>query len=135
MAARLTHIGLHVDVIEECVRFYRRYCGLEIVEDQVRGGRRVVLLAEPERGTNFVLQLMAGGADNGPTPEEDRHFGFAVDRREEVDRLAAMAAEEDILLWETYEGPFPVGYVCAVKDPNGNTIEISCGHLLESEAR
>lgn len=135
MAARLTHIAFHVDAIEECVAFYRRYCGLEVADDRVRGGRRVVLLAEPGRGAAFVLQLLAGGVDKDPTPDEDRHLGFALDRREDVDRLAAMAAEEGVLLWEPSEGPFPVGYICAVKDPNGNTVEFSCGHLLESEAR
>ena len=135
MGTRLTHIALHVDAIEECVRFYQHYCDLEVTDDQVRGGRRVVLMAEAGRGESFVLQLMAGGVDKDPTPDEDRHFGFAVESREEVDRLAAMAADEGILLWETFEGPFPMGYLCAVKDPNGNTVEISCGHLLESEVQ
>lgn len=135
MGTRLTHIALHVGALDACIEFYQRYCNLEVTDDQVRGGRRVVLMAEPGRGASFVLQLLAGGVDKAPTPEEDRHFGFAVDSREEVDRLAAMAADEGILLLETFEGPFPVGYICAVKDPNGNTVEISCGHLLESEAR
>lgn len=135
MATRLTHIALHVDAMDACIEFYKRYCNLEVTDDQVRGGRRVVLMAEPGQGTSFVLQLMGGGADTAPRPDEDRHLGFAVDSREEVDRLAAMAADEGILLWEIYEAPFPMGYFCAVQDPNGNTVEISCGHLLESEAR
>lgn len=135
MGTRLTHIALHVGAMDACIEFYRRYCNLEVTDDQVRGGRRVVLMAEPGRGASFVLQLLAGGVDKAPTPEEDRHFGFAVDSREEVDRLAAMAADEGLLLWEPFEGSFPVGYICAVMDPNGNTVEISCGHLLESEAR
>jgi len=117
--------------MDACIGFYRRYCDLEVTDDRERGGRRVVLLAEPGRGASFVLQLLAGGTDTAPTPEEDRHFGFAVDSRAEVDRRAAMAADEGILLWEAFEGPFPVGYFCAVKDPNGNTVEISYGHLLE----
>jgi class 3 adenylate cyclase len=92
-------------------------------------------IAEPGRGASFVLQLLAGGVDKAPTPDEDRHFGFAMDSREDVDRRAVMAADEGILLWEPFEGPFPIGYICAVNDPNGNTVEISCGHLLESEVR
>lgn len=135
MGTRLTHIALHVGALDACIEFYQRYCNLEVTDDQVRGGRRVVLMAEPGRGASFVLQLLAGGVDKAPTPEEDRHFGFAVDSREEVDRLAAIAADEGILLYETFEGPFPIGYICTIKDPNGNTVEISCGHLLESEAR
>lgn len=135
MATRLTHVALHVGAMDACIEFYQRYCKLEITNDQVRGGRRVVLMAEPGRGANFVLQLLAGGADRAPTPEDDRHLGFAVDSREEVDRLAAMAAEEGILLFETFEAPFPIGYLCAIKDPNGNSVGISYGHLLESEVR
>jgi catechol 2,3-dioxygenase-like lactoylglutathione lyase family enzyme len=84
MGTRLTHIALHVGAIDACIEFYQRYCNLEVTDDQERGGRRVVLLAEPGRGASFVLQLLAGGVDKAPTPEEDRHFGFAVDSREEA---------------------------------------------------
>jgi len=135
LATRLTHVALHVNAIDACIEFYQRYCNLEVTDDQVRGGRRVVLMAAPGQSTSFVLQLMGGGTDKPARPEEDRHFGFAVDSREEVDRLAAMAADESVLLWEVYEAPFPMGYLCAVQDPNGNTVEISCGHLLKSELR
>jgi len=135
MATRLTHVALHVDAMDACIEFYKRYCHLEVTNDQVRGGRRVVLMAEPGQGTSFLLQLIGGGADKASRPNEDSHFGYAVDSREEVDRLAAMATDEGILLWEIYEAPFPMGYLCAVQDPNGNTVEISCGHLLESEVR
>ena len=61
MAARLTHIALHVDAIDEGVEFYQRYCGLKVIDDQVRGGRRMVLLSEPGREAHLVLQLIAGG--------------------------------------------------------------------------
>jgi catechol 2,3-dioxygenase-like lactoylglutathione lyase family enzyme len=61
MATRLTHIALHVDALDACIDFYQRYCGLQVADDQVRGGRRVVLLAEPGRRAEFVMQLL--GAD------------------------------------------------------------------------
>ena len=81
------------------------------------------------------MHLMAGGEDGTPNPDSDRHIGFAVDSREEVDRLCAMAKDDGILVWDIFQGPFPTGYVCSVADPNVNTVEFSCGHLLESEKR
>ena len=130
MGVQMTHVALHVSAIDACIEFYQRYCNLEITADQERGGRRMVLMAKPGQGRNLVLQLIGGGRDMAPTPEEDQHFGFAVDSREELDRLAAMAADDDILLFEIFEAPFPVGCIFGVKDPNGNTIEFGFDHLI-----
>ena len=55
MGARLTHIALHVNALDDCVSFYERYCNLQVTDDQVRGGRRVVLMAEPGRGSEQVF--------------------------------------------------------------------------------
>ena len=65
MGTRLTHIAFHVNAMDACIGFYQRYCNLEIIDDQERGGRRVVLMAEPSRGTNLVLQLIGGGKRQG----------------------------------------------------------------------
>lgn len=130
MGMRLTHIALHVNAIEECIRFYERYCRLRVADDQVRGGRRVVLLAEPDRETGFVLQLLGGGEDRSADPGSDNHLGFAVDSREAVDDAIAKGREDGVLVWEPEDGPFPLGYLCGLRDPNGNIVEISHGHLI-----
>jgi catechol 2,3-dioxygenase-like lactoylglutathione lyase family enzyme len=134
MGARLTHIALHVSALDDCVRFYERYCNLKMTDDQVRGGRRVVLIAEPGRESEFVIQLIGGGEDRPATPNEDRHFGFAVESREAVDEAIAKGREDGILIWEPEDSPFPMGYFCALRDPNGNTVEISYGHLINPGA-
>ena len=72
MGTRLTHIALHVDEIDQCIRFYERYCRLQVADDRERGGRRVVLLAEPGREDEFVLQLLGGGEDRPAAAESDR---------------------------------------------------------------
>ena len=134
MGTRLTHIALHVSALDDCIRFYQRYCQLKVADDRVKGGRRVVLLAEPGPESELVIQLMGGGEDKPATPEEDRHLGFAVDSREAVDEAIEMGREEGILIWEPEDGPFPTGYYCGLKDPNGNTVEISYGHLIDTGA-
>jgi catechol 2,3-dioxygenase-like lactoylglutathione lyase family enzyme len=72
MAPRLTHIALHVDALDACIDFYQRYCGLQVADDRVRGGRRVVLMAEAGRESDFVLQLLGGGEDRPVDPSTRR---------------------------------------------------------------
>ena len=133
MGTRLTHIALHVDALDACIDFYQRYCGLQVADDQVRGGRRVVLLAEPGREAEFVIQLLGGGEDRPAAPENEGHFGFAVDSREAVDAAVAMGRAEGIIVFEPEDIPFPIGYLCGLRDPNGNTVEIGYGHLIRTE--
>ncbi len=134
MGARLTHIALHVSALDDCVRFYERYCNLKMTDDQVRGGRRVVLIAEPGRESEFVIQLIGGGEDRPAAPQNESHLGFAVESREAVDEAIAKGREDGILIWEPEDSPFPMGYFCALRDPNGNTVEISYGHLINPGA-
>ncbi len=135
MATRLTHIALHVDALDACIDFYQRYCGLQVADDQVRGGRRVVLLAEPGREAEFVMQLLGGGEDRPAEPQRDNHLGFAVESRDAVDEALAKGREEGIIVFEPEDGPFPIGYFCGLRDPNGNTVEFSYGHLIGADAQ
>jgi catechol 2,3-dioxygenase-like lactoylglutathione lyase family enzyme len=134
MGARLTHIALHVNALDDCIRFYERYCDLQVTDDQVRGGRRVVLMAEPGRESEFVMQLIGGGEDEPAAPQNESHLGFAADSKEAVDEAAAKGREEGIIMFEPEDVPFPIGYICGLRDPNGNTVEISYGHLIDPGA-
>ena len=62
------------------------------------------------------------------------HLGFAVAAREDVEAIAARAREEGCLFWEPQDLPPPVGYLCAVEDPDGYVIEFSHGQLPGSGA-
>ncbi|MFY1636897.1 VOC family protein [Solwaraspora sp. WMMB335] len=53
------------------------------------------------------------------------HIGIEVPDRSDVDDIAERARELGCLHWEPRQMPRPVGYICAVKDPDGNVIEIS----------
>lgn len=130
MATRLTHITLQVSALDDCIRFFQRYCNMKVIDDQDRGEIRAVQMAEPGRESAFVLQLFDGGEDTPADPETYRHFGFAVESRAAVDDAIAKAREDGILIGEPADGPFPTGYFCAIEDPNGNIVEISYGHLI-----
>ena len=129
MQPRLSHICLHVDNLDDCVEFYQRYCQLKVVEDLTSEGKGSVYIAEPDAQPRLIIQLMLGGKPLEIDPQSERHFGFEVDTREEVDRIADMANQEGILLFEADEYA-PGVYLCTVKDPNGNPVEFSFNHYL-----
>ena len=126
----LTHVALHCDDIDANIAFYRRYCGLHVSHSRGDGDDRVVWMAEEGKDDEFVLVLLGGGP-RVPQPEGDfSHLGYAMDSPEEVDKIAAMAREDGTLMWEPREFPFPVGYFCGVRDPDGKAVEFSYGQPL-----
>ena len=86
--------------------------------------------AYTEMDAEFVLVLLEHGVDSPPGPTTLQHLGFAVASREEVDRAAAAARAEGVLVLEpVYAGPI-VGYFCLIEDPDGNHVEFSYGQPI-----
>ncbi len=130
MFPRLTHLALHVQNLPECIAFYERYCNMRVCHERQGGSKNIVWMAEPGRETDFIFVLMDGGASI-PVPAGDyRHLGFAVESRDQVDHIAAMAERDECLLWAPREEPFPVGYYCGILDPEGQQVEFSYGQPL-----
>lgn len=132
MAATLTHVALHVRDFDACVRFYRDYCGMGIVHERPghTAGDQVVWLSEPGRERELIFVLIPGGQVRDDPVNDFSHLGFAVESREAVDAVAERARGEDCLIWEPVEEPYPVGYYCGVRDPDGNHVEFSYGQPL-----
>jgi catechol 2,3-dioxygenase-like lactoylglutathione lyase family enzyme len=128
----LTHIALHVRDLEASVRFYERLCELRCVHR--RGdpaqGQGVVWLSEVGRERDFILVLISGGPARTVEGKDFSHLGFAVDSRAAVDRMAELGRQADCLAWPPREEPYPVGYFCALKDPDENFVEFSFGQPL-----
>lgn len=127
---RLTHIALHVVDLEACIDFYREFCGMRLVHERDSGGKKIVWMAEPGRETDFVFVMMNGGHDLDLPSNDYRHFGFALDSREAVDRIARRGEAAGCLVWPPRDEPYPVGYYCGLRDPNGNDVEFSYGQPL-----
>ncbi|RLA45058.1 MAG: VOC family protein [Gammaproteobacteria bacterium] len=126
----LTHIALHVTDIDACIDFYSVFCGMDVVHHRVAGAQRIVWMAEPQRETEFVFVIMEGGGDLHLATNDYRHFGFAMDSRQAVDKIAEQAGAEGCLAWPPRQEPYPVGYYCGLRDPNGNFVEFSYGQPL-----
>ena len=126
----LTHIALHVRDLEPCIAFYQSYAGLRLIHDRRSDGKRVVWLSEQGKETSFILVLLPGGPGRNQDPEDFSHLGFALESRAAVDAIADRARADGILEWEPRQEPYPVGYYCGVRDPDGNFVEFSYGQPL-----
>lgn len=125
-----THVALHVRDLDACIAFYRDYAGMEIVHDRDGDGARVVWLAEPGREREFIFVLIPGGPGRDQGEGDYSHLGFALDSRAAVDAVATRAEAAGCLAWPPRDEPYPVGYYCGLRDPDGNMVEFSFGQPL-----
>ena len=132
MTASLTHLALHVRDLDACVAFYRRFCGMRMVHERPTddAGKRVVWLAESGRERDFILVLVPGGPGRDQSERDFSHLGFALESRDAVDRIAEQGRSAGCLVWEPRQEPYPVGYYCGLRDPDGNFVEFSFGQPL-----
>ncbi len=130
MSLRLTHIALHVCDLDACVAFYREFCGMNIVHERSDGKSRVIWMAEPGREREFVFVILPGGPERAQADNDYSHLGFALDSREAVDAVAERARAAGCLVWAPRQEPYPVGYYCGVRDPDGSFVEFSYGQPL-----
>ncbi|MFD2166980.1 VOC family protein [Thalassotalea euphylliae] len=129
----LTHIALHVADLEACVGFYQQYAGMYIIRDRRphgEKGKRIVWLAERGRETSFIMVVLPGGPKKQQADNDFSHLGFALESKQAVDDIAEQADRDGILVWPCKQEPYPVGYYCGIKDPDGNFVEFSYGQPL-----
>ena len=131
--ARWTHIALRVKNIDETIAFYTSMTPLEVLdkrEDEF--GYGAWLGHSDSADKPFVLVLAQFFPATDPfkdAPQEVlapfAHLGIELTSREELDAVAARAAEAGCLAMPATEMPPPIGYICMVRDPDGNMIEFS----------
>lgn len=142
----LTHIALPVRSLENHLAFYDKYTDMVKIHerfDEDTGLRTAWLANERDRTTEgsarFVIVLIEGKLPTqitGDIAEEYgfltsiAHLGISCSSRDEVDRIAEMAKEDDCLLLGPMYRNEVVGYICVVTDPDGNNIEFSVEQVL-----
>ena len=130
---RWTHMALHVNDIEASIAWYEEHTHLRVLarnEDQT--GKGVWLGDSAEAHTPFILVLAQFFEGKDPfAPAKHAvlapfaHIGIEVPTKEMVDEYAATAREHGCLALGPQQLPDPVGYVCFIKDPDGNLVEFS----------
>ncbi len=126
----MTHVAVRTADIKGSIDFYRRYAGLHTVHERVDDGIHVVWLSHRAQDPEFVIVILEMPHEPLREPGAMDHFGFAVESREEVDRIGELARAESTLKWGPTEGGPIVGYFVMVRDPSGNTCEFSYGQPI-----
>lgn len=130
---RWTHIALRVGDVEQSIVWYERFTPLRLVRRSSDDLGIGAWLADPKDGEYpFVLALSQFAPATDPfgfAPPTVlgpyAHIGFELQSRDEVDAIAASAEAEGTLTLAPTMMPPPIGYICFVEDPDGNTVEFS----------
>jgi catechol 2,3-dioxygenase-like lactoylglutathione lyase family enzyme len=138
-----THIALRVKDIDKTIEWYERHTHLRLLQKGEDSNGRNAWLADPSQTRSpFVLvvgQFYEGKDPFAPAPHPPlgpfAHIGIELPTREAVDEMAALAKQEGCLALGPVQMPKQIGYVCFIKDPDGNTIELSFDQGVYETAR
>jgi catechol 2,3-dioxygenase-like lactoylglutathione lyase family enzyme len=138
-----THIALKVKDIDATIAWYERYTHLTLLsrgEDQ--NGRNAWLGDKTHADSPFVLvvgEFFEGKDPFAPAQHPPlgpfAHIGIELPTKAAVDEVAARAKAEGCLGLGPVQMPKQIGYVCFVKDPDGNTVEFSYDQGVYETAR
>lgn len=129
---RFTHVALPCADVDASIAWYERFTPLRLLDRRSDSQGSSAWLGQPDMvDTPFILVLVcfiaAADEPSRPTLAPFAHLGIELTERAEVDEVAQRGAEADCLHWAAAELPAPIGYVCALTDPDGNVIEFSYG--------
>lgn len=128
-----THIALVVRDVEATIAWYERFTHLSVLaRHEDADGKNAWIGDKASVANPFVLvvgQFYEGHDPFAPAVHVPlgpfAHIGIEVPTREEINEIAAKAKEEGCLALGPMQMPKEIGYICFVKDPDGNTIEFS----------
>ena len=126
--------------------FYAKYTNMVNIFERTDAetGLRTAWIANQaditDAAARFVIVLIEGSIPRGIVGDEMKeeytfltsfsHLGISLDSRADVDRVAAMAKEDGILVRGPMYRNEVVGYICMVRDPDGNNVEFSVEQVL-----
>ena len=122
-----SHIALTVRDPDASTAFYARYAAMEVVHERGEPGKRVVWLSDLSRP--FAIVLIEVDRVEGRL-SGIAHLGTSCVSAAEVDRLCALAADENRLLLGPTDGGAPIGYWALLADPDGHNLELSYGQEI-----
>jgi len=130
---RWTHIALRVTDMDATVSWFTEFTPLALIdrrEDDM--GYGAWLGMEGETNNPFILvlaQFFEGSDPFADAPPAKlapfAHFGIEMPNKQDVDDIAAKAIDAGCLGMPPTMMPAPIGYICMLRDPDGNMVEFS----------
>jgi catechol 2,3-dioxygenase-like lactoylglutathione lyase family enzyme len=129
-SVRWTHIALPCTDMDRTIAWYETYTPLELLDRRKDADGEGAWLGHPDQGDKpFILVLVSffRDQDKGPQPimAPFAHIGIEMPSKEMVDEIATRGEQAGCLSWPPTQMPDPIGYICALNDPDGNVIEFS----------
>ncbi len=138
-----THIALAVKDVEASIAWYQSYTHLRLLAQGEDKDGKNAWLGDPTQADNpFILvigQFYEGHDPFAPAPHHPMgpfaHIGVELPSKEAVDEMAAKGKAGGCLAFGPTQMPKQIGYICFLKDPDGNTIEFSYDQGVFEKAR
>jgi lactoylglutathione lyase len=128
-----THLAIAVKDVDATIAWYESFTHLTVLarhEDDA--GRNVWLGDKSAKRNPFILvagQFYAGKDPFSPAHHHPlgpfAHIGIELPSKDAVDDIAAKARDAGCLALGPLQMQKEIGYICFLKDPDGNTIEFS----------
>ncbi len=131
--ARWTHVALRVNDIDATIAWYTDFTPLELIEkreDEQGFGAWLGMPGETDNPFILVVAQFYEGCD--PFADAPHtvlapfaHLGIELPEEVDVDAVAERGREAGCLTMPPTMMPPPIGYICMLTDPDGNTVEFS----------
>ena len=138
-----THIALHVNDISKTIEWYESFTHLSLLargEDENGYNAWIGDSSQAESPFVLVLAQFFEGKDpfapaKHPVLGPFAHIGIELPTKQMVDDMAKRGEEADCLTFGPMQMPKQIGYICFLKDPDGNTVEFSYDQGVYEKAR
>ena len=131
MNGKLTHLALPCHDLEKTIQWYERFTPLKMIHQREDSGAKVAWIQASDKSIFLVFLQSPDSKEPKAILSPFAHLGIEMESEEEVNAIAEEGRHYACLAWEPRQEPDPVGYVCALSDPDGNLVEYSYGQSIK----